>query len=295
MRTDRRTLLTSVGAATAAVLAGCSRAGDSSGWRPDPDRFPSVDVDERAALLAEQFDVRHVREHDAEMREVGFALDVIERIVDDPGTLAADAFSADGLSVDDLDAVGDVATELPEGREGRATLLRGDFDAEGTVSAIADGMDDEPVERDSPADRLLESSDGAVGRDGDAVVYGHDPAVVGSMLAAPTDESERYFGPDAHPAALTDGLAEFSGVAAFESADEERIRVDGYDVIDPGLVSVTARFRFVDPDRFETEATEREEATEGNDDLRNVETTRLDDEQVLVIDAELEVDLNGDG
>lgn len=292
MRTDRRSLLAGVGATATTVLAGCTRDGDSSDWRPDPNRFPAVDVDERAVLLAEQFDARHVREHDAEMREVGFALDVIERVVDDPGTLAADAFSDDGLSADDLDAVGDVATEFPEGREGRATLLKGEFDADETVSTIADGMDGDPVERDSPADRLLESSDGAVGRGGDAVVYGRDPAVVGSMLAAPTDEAERYFGPDAHPAALTDGLEEFSGIAAFESDDEERIRVDGYDVVDPGLVSVTTRFRFADPNRFAIAATDREEAAEESDALGNVETTRLDDEQVLIVDAELEVDLD---
>ncbi len=291
MRTDRRTLLAGVGVAAATVLAGCTRDDDSPDWRPDRNRFPAVEVDDRAVLLAEQFDARHVREHDAEMREVGFALDVIDRIVDDPYALAADVFSAGGLSADDLDAVCDVATELPEGREGRATLLEGEFDADETVSAIADGMDDEPVERDSPADRLLESSDGAVGRDGDAVIYGRDPAAVGAMLAAPVDESKRYFGPDAHPAALTDGLEEFSGIAAFESADEERMQVDGYDVVEPGLVSVTTRFRFADPDRFATAVTDREEAAEESDALRNVETTRLDDERVLIVDAELEVDL----
>ena len=288
---NRRALLGGLALAVGGGFAGCTREDgtDTDAERDGDDRIetdwlPTVDTADEA-LLMEQFDARHVLNHESEIRRLGVALDTLERIDDDPHALGAGAFSAT-----DLTAVADVATERPEGRRLRATMVEGTFDVEEVVSRIESDLDGDRTERDGPGDRFLESDSGAVGVRDDAVVYGRDAAVVGSMLEASADGGDQYRFTASVPVELTNGLDRFAGIHVYGTASRERIRVRGYEVVDADRVATTTRYWVADRDAFEAMATERTAEAEDAEELVDVEIDRFEAEHVLIIDGTLELD-----
>ena len=269
---NRRALLGGLALAGSGAVAGCARddagtdAARDGDSRTATDWLPTVDAPDEA-LLMEQFDVQHVLNHESAIRELGVALDTLERIDDDPHALEADAFAAAELTT-----VVDVATERPEGRRLRATMVDGAFDVDDAVSTI-------------------ESEGGAVGVQGDAVAYGRDGAVVRSMLeASDADGSGQHRFTTSTPAELTDGLARFAGVHVFGTESRERLRVRGYDVVDDWRVATTTRYWVADSEAFETLATERVADAEASEELVDVDTERFEAAQVLVVDGTLVLD-----
>lgn len=289
---NRRALLGSLTLAGAGSIAGCTRNGDTGtdaerdgDDRIETDWLPTVDTSDET-LLMEQFDAQHVLNHESVIRRLGVALDTLERIDDDPHALGAGAFSAT-----DLAAVADVATERPEGRRLRATMVEGTFDVEEVVSRIESDLDGDLTERDAPGDRFLESDDGgAVGVRDDAVVYGRDATVVGSMLEASADGGDQYRFTASVPVELTNGLDRFAGIHVYGTASRERIRVRGYEVVDADRVATTTRYWVADRDAFEAMATERTAEAEDAEELVDVEIDRFEAEHVLIIDGTLELD-----
>ncbi|GAB7091082.1 hypothetical protein JCM18237_13530 [Halorubrum luteum] len=288
---NRRALLGGLALAGSGAVAGCARddagtdAARDGDSRTATDWLPTVDAPDEA-LLMEQFDVQHVLNHESAIRELGVALDTLERIDDDPHALEADAFAAAELTT-----VVDVATERPEGRRLRATMVDGAFDVDDAVSTIESDLDGEPVERDAPGDRLVESDGGAVGVRDDAVAYGRDGEVVRSMLeASDPDGSGQHRFTASTPAELTDGLARFAGVHVFGTESRERLRVRGYDVVDDGRVATTTRYWVADSEAFETLAADRAADAERAEELVDVDTERFEAAQVLVVDGTLVLD-----